>query len=306
MKKYLAALLCSLSLNLVARVIPPDSPVTRVVNGKTYIVHTVVRGETLYKISARYKCTVGELQKLNKNTATLKVGSELLIPMGAATVVPVQPAPEVKETPEPATPAATRLHTIVRGETLSKIARNYGTTVAEIKKLNGLPNENIKVGQVLKVPAPKGTETPVKAPEPVKPADPVEPAKPETGNTTKPVTPDVKAPANGNVNPGMPEKPQPVPAPVERITEKEETGEARLVDTKMDQSRNFVMHPSLPKGSIVVVINPENGRMAYCRVVDNYATQDYHGAGLLMTRAIASKIGMENGKGEVKIKYAAP
>jgi N-acetylmuramoyl-L-alanine amidase len=44
-----------------------------------------------------------------------------------------------------------KTHTVVSGDTLSKIAIKYGTTVNNIRTLNNLKNDNIKIGQVLKV-----------------------------------------------------------------------------------------------------------------------------------------------------------
>lgn len=48
--------------------------------------------------------------------------------------------------------ASTTTHTVKSGENLSKIAKKYGTTVAAIKKANGLKSDNINVGQKLKIP----------------------------------------------------------------------------------------------------------------------------------------------------------
>lgn len=46
----------------------------------------------------------------------------------------------------------TKLHHVKKGETLSKIAKQYNTTVCELVKLNNIKNKNlIKVGQILKV-----------------------------------------------------------------------------------------------------------------------------------------------------------
>lgn len=42
-------------------------------------------------------------------------------------------------------------HVIKRGETLSTIARKYGTTVSKIKSLNGLKNNNIRAGKRLRI-----------------------------------------------------------------------------------------------------------------------------------------------------------
>lgn len=45
-------------------------------------------------------------------------------------------------------------YTVKKGDTLTKIAMLYNTTVRELCSLNGITNPNlIRVGQVLKIPA---------------------------------------------------------------------------------------------------------------------------------------------------------
>lgn len=53
--------------------------------------------------------------------------------------------------PAPATPATVvTSHTVMAGDTLSKIAKKYGTTVANLAEINGIKNANlIRVGQVI-------------------------------------------------------------------------------------------------------------------------------------------------------------
>ena len=43
-------------------------------------------------------------------------------------------------------------YTVQSGDTLSLIAQAFGTTVAKIKEMNGLKNDNLRVGQKLNVP----------------------------------------------------------------------------------------------------------------------------------------------------------
>lgn len=47
--------------------------------------------------------------------------------------------------------AAANTYTVVKGDTLSAIAKKYKTTVAALKKLNGLTSNVINIGQKIKI-----------------------------------------------------------------------------------------------------------------------------------------------------------
>jgi murein DD-endopeptidase MepM/ murein hydrolase activator NlpD len=194
-------------------------------------------------------------------------------------------------------------HVVVKGETLGKIAARYATTIDQLKKINNLSGDQLKIGQKIKVPA---AQKPVEThnDEVVKHTKndmPKEETIKET-SVDKPNSSGDKVIVD--VNPGMPEKT--VVASNDFVTEKEETAMAKVVSQKMEDTRTHVMHPTLPKGNIIVVLNPESGRMAYCKVVDNYTPRQYEGSGLIMTPAVADKIGLNGKIASVKIKYAAP
>lgn len=78
---------------------------------------------------------------------------------GAATAPEAQvAAPAAAPAPQAAPARQTQqqrqtVHTVKRGESLSKIASKYGTTVNAIKQANGLTSDNIIPGQKLKIPA---------------------------------------------------------------------------------------------------------------------------------------------------------
>lgn len=55
---------------------------------------------------------------------------------------------------EPPAPARTVTYEVKRGDNLTRIAKNHGTTVKAIREANGLKTDRILVGQKLKVPAP--------------------------------------------------------------------------------------------------------------------------------------------------------
>lgn len=64
------------------------------------------------------------------------------------------PSPSVA-TPAPRmeTAATQKSHTVAKGESLAKIARTHGVSVAELKSANSMTGDLIKIGQVLQVPS---------------------------------------------------------------------------------------------------------------------------------------------------------
>jgi D-gamma-glutamyl-meso-diaminopimelic acid endopeptidase CwlS/peptidoglycan endopeptidase LytE len=101
------------------------------------LTYKVNSGDTLWKISSSNQLTVQELLQYNNLTSTsIYVGQELSLI-----------APHTHETQiQPTT------YTIKSGDSLSLIAKNFNTTVTELKTLNNLTSDMIYVGQVLKVP----------------------------------------------------------------------------------------------------------------------------------------------------------
>ena len=57
-----------------------------------------------------------------------------------------------------ATASEEQTHEVVEGDTLNKIAEKYGVTVEALKAANNLTDDNIFVGQTLKIPAKGGNE----------------------------------------------------------------------------------------------------------------------------------------------------
>ncbi|GAB3537431.1 hypothetical protein GCM10027443_30420 [Pontibacter brevis] len=125
--------------------------------------HVVKQGETLYGISRMYAVTVNDLTAWNKlGDAPIRIGQELLIAEPL-----VQPEKETVAEDVPATMLATNsdYHTVVAGETLYQISKKYGVSLEDIRSWNNLTDNNIRLGQELRVKAPAGNAVPAKATE---------------------------------------------------------------------------------------------------------------------------------------------
>lgn len=108
--------------------------------------YKVVSGDSLWKISKKYGMTINELKKLNGlKSDLLRIGQVLKVKGSSSSS---------SSSSSNVSTSATSTYKVVRGDSLSKIAKKYGTTVSKLKSLNGLKSDLIYVGQVLKV---KGT-----------------------------------------------------------------------------------------------------------------------------------------------------
>jgi membrane-bound lytic murein transglycosylase D len=121
-----------------------DKPVER---STTQITHTVKKGETLGKIAQKYKCTVTDLKRWNNLKSTnIRVGQKLKV------YPPENQNVSGGNNSKPSSNSSgTTTYTVKSGDSLWSIAKKFNVTVDHIKKLNNLKNNDIKVGQKLKI-----------------------------------------------------------------------------------------------------------------------------------------------------------
>ena len=131
----------------------PDATSSSVeVAGSSFKIHTVQKGDSLWAISKRNNVSLDELYAangLNKNSV-LKIGQQIKIPVegGTATISTI-----TADTYQPSGyNMAAETYTVVRGDTLSKIARMFNTSVSMIKAANGKNSDVIRVGEKLTIP----------------------------------------------------------------------------------------------------------------------------------------------------------
>lgn len=146
--------------------------------GVRTVTHKVKPGESLASIAQTYGVTpeqvkswnslrrnavrTGQLLRINTASAegeaeTLTADGGVSSPRAGQTWQPADPVASTKKASkkknrEKKAPAVSS-HKIKSGESLSSISKKYGVSVAELKKANGMKNDNIRAGSTLKIPA---------------------------------------------------------------------------------------------------------------------------------------------------------
>ena len=121
---------------------------TRVVEGRTYMEHTVLAGQTLYAISRHYAVPVQAITAANPGaTNGLSIGQVLLIPQDAVVKKEKKTAPALF--------AGELAHTVRRKETLYGIARAYGVEQDELVTRNPELAAGVKEGMLVIIPVAK-------------------------------------------------------------------------------------------------------------------------------------------------------
>ena len=121
-------------LEIPTQVAVSEAP-KRVAQSRT---HRVRSGESLYTIGKRYGVSVDRIKAANGlRRNTIRVGQELVIPALSS---------------DSASASEGKVHRVRSGDTLSEIARRYGTTVSKLRSANGLTSNRLRIGQELKIP----------------------------------------------------------------------------------------------------------------------------------------------------------
>ena len=184
---------------------------------QTPSTHIVGTGETIYAIAKKYGTTTEAVLRANPglNPARIHAGDKIRVPTSspastsAKTVAPSSSSTAPTKVPPPSTsslaPTASSAAPktwvkVQKGDTLSKIARENGVKLEDLRKWNGLSADTIRPGNLLRIRAPtpaspKGvTATPSAPPKPPA-AAPKKPAAPDW-RFIQPVRSQIEAPKN--------------------------------------------------------------------------------------------------------------
>jgi LysM repeat protein len=103
------------------------------------VTHVVKRGDTVSSIADQYGASVAAVLSANGlgSRDTIYPGQRLRVPAGSGS----------------GGTRGTVVHTVRKGETVTSIARKYGTSIESVLRANGLSSrDKIYPGQTLKVP----------------------------------------------------------------------------------------------------------------------------------------------------------
>lgn len=107
-------------------------------SGISQNIYTVKAGDSLYQIAIKYNTTVDAIKSSNNLTSNnLSIGQKLTIPVVQSDVFP----------------SSTITYTVIKGDSLYKIAIRYDTTVDAIKNANNLTSNSLSIGQKLTIPS---------------------------------------------------------------------------------------------------------------------------------------------------------
>lgn len=142
------------------------SPVTKPIDtskSQTTKKHTVQPQETLFGISKKYNVTRDDLITANPGIENgIKIGQELIIPIvGSDRDLANTDTNGMNVNPQPKTTTKVSFtdtivsHVVLAHETMYSISKRFMVPVEDLQKINGLKNNRIHTGDILKIPVRK-------------------------------------------------------------------------------------------------------------------------------------------------------
>ena len=230
-------------------------------------IHTVEKGETLFKISQKYSMNISELRELNPGVDILQPGMKLKV-KGKWLINP-QTTPVYNG-------RNVILHEIKKGETLYGLSKQYNTSIEDLKKVNGVNEFDLQPGGYLKV---LGTEVSATS-EPVSDqVKSVDASKVKIDTSSKAIPAPIKAPVTA---------PATAPAPAMAPTKEKEDRKGGVIEAGSaskkgkyslskekvtaynsaseegnSNERASIWIEGVAKNQVVALVNPDNNIVVY-------------------------------------------
>jgi LysM repeat protein len=271
-------------------------------------IHTVEKGETLFKISQKYSMNISELRELNPGVDILQPGMKLKV-KGKWLINP-QTTPVYNG-------RNVILHEIKKGETLYGLSKQYNTSIEELKKINGVDEFNLQPGGYLKV---LGTEVSATS-EPVSDqVKPVDASKVKIDTSSKAIPAPVKAPVTapaaapatapakekedrkgGVIEAGSASKKGKYSLSKEKVTAYNSASEEGN-----SNERASIWIEGVAKNQVVALVNPENNIVVYA-INQGKPKSNKSPKSAVISPYLADKLGFGNRKmASVYVQYAIP
>lgn len=275
-------------LQVEASSLPADSIGVKYKDGQKIIIHQLEAKETYYGLSRRYGVPVKLIIAANANKA-LKVGDTVQVPAGVDNTVASTPTNLTGRNADtaasqPATPLPElqqgefTQYKAGKGESVHTVSKRFSISVATIKRANGLTEDTLTPGTILKVPH---NELPPPAP---KASDIiVEDTMADGGNT------EISANRYG-------------------IREMTEKGIGVWIDDLAQEGGSMLaLHKTAPIGTVVKITNPMTNLTTFAKVVGKFAeTTETRNAIIVISKSAASLIGVLDRRFQVEIAYGTP
>lgn len=263
-------------------------------------VHTVEKGETLFKISQKYSMNMAELRELNPGVDVLQPGMKLKV-KGKWLINPqTTPVYEGRNV---------ILHEIKKGETLYGLSKQYNTAIEDLKKINGVQEFNLQPGGYIKV---LGTQAAVDAQSVSDQVKPVDASKVKIDTSAKTLPAPAPAPAGvpskekedrkgGIIEAGSSVKKGKYNISKEKIT---------LWNVSSEEANNTerasIWMEGIAKNQVVAIVNPDNNTVVYA-INQGKPKSNKSPKSAVISSYLADKLGFGNSKtASVYVQYAIP
>ena len=206
----------------------PDAPKAA---AEEYTIYVVQSGDYLAKISKRFNVTIASIKRLNPSIKkdVVWVGQKLKLPgkidVPAAPAVAAAAPKTAAKGAFKAYTGATKEYVVKNGDTLGAIAYGNGINIRQLKEMNGLASDSLKVGQKLKVPAEKVAKAATAAAKPAAP-------KAEAAKVAETTAPKTAASVTAEKTEEKVEAAAPVTEAAEKAEKAEKTEEKPAAETK--------------------------------------------------------------------------
>ena len=214
------------TLNMNSALARVDSLGILEIDEKAYVLHEVEEGETLYTLANRYSSSVDIIRAANDLDSVLLSGIIIRIPIGTWW----------KELDSEIGRGQARKHVVVSGESLFAISKSSGASVEELRAWNSLEDVSVQAGDTLIIGWNKSV------------ADNYG-FKKQLLDTN----------LNASLDLGK-------PVEKKRMEFKENSLCSVDKGISLHAYRKEALHNEIPVGTIVRVINPENGRRVFVQI----------------------------------------